>query len=121
MNADLFGLKFTLRGKEVKSMASTLSKAQAISTQMTAAKVELSDGMRLARYCGLDELSGLNSASSGPLRSRIRQMRSCGASKISSQCSRTASARCFPVVERDSSALCEDTPSSARSFGSRQP
>jgi hypothetical protein len=40
-------------------MSSTLNDAQAISTQMTAAPAEVSDGMRLARYCGLDELPGL--------------------------------------------------------------
>ena len=59
MDAELFGLKITLRGKEVTSMASTLNDAQAIGTQMTAAPAEVSDGMQLARYCGLDELPGL--------------------------------------------------------------
>ena len=59
MNAELFGSKITLRGKEVTYMASTLNDAQAIGTQMTAAPAEVSDGMQLARYCGLDELPGL--------------------------------------------------------------
>jgi hypothetical protein len=57
MNADLFGLKITLRGKEVTSMA--YNQAQAISTRMTAEQAEVSEGMRLARYSGLDELPGL--------------------------------------------------------------
>lgn len=39
-------------------MASTLNE-QAISTQTTAEHAEVSDGMRLARYCELDELPGL--------------------------------------------------------------
>ena len=59
MNAHWFGLEITLRGKEVTSMASMLNEAEAISTQTTAEQAEVSDGMRLARYCGLNELPGL--------------------------------------------------------------
>jgi hypothetical protein len=40
-------------------MASTLNDAQAIGTEMTAEHAEISDGLRLARYCELDELPGL--------------------------------------------------------------
>jgi hypothetical protein len=40
-------------------MASMLNDAQAISTVATVEQTEVSDGMRLARYCILDELPGL--------------------------------------------------------------
>jgi hypothetical protein len=41
-------------------MASTLNDTQAISTSATAAEqTKVSDGMRIARYCVLDELPGL--------------------------------------------------------------
>lgn len=40
-------------------MASTLNDARAISTPATIEQTEISDGMRIARYCALDELPGL--------------------------------------------------------------
>ena len=40
-------------------MASMLNDAQAISTVATVRQTEVSDGMRLARYCILDEMPGL--------------------------------------------------------------
>ena len=40
-------------------MASTLNDARAISTPATIQQTEVSDGMRIARYCALDELPGL--------------------------------------------------------------
>lgn len=40
-------------------MATTVSDARAISVVATVEQTEVSDGMRLARYCTLDEMSGL--------------------------------------------------------------
>lgn len=40
-------------------MASMLNDAQTISTVATVRETEVSDGMRLARYCILDEMPGL--------------------------------------------------------------
>jgi hypothetical protein len=40
-------------------MASTLNDAQAIGAAAAVEQTEISDGMRLARYCMLDEMSGL--------------------------------------------------------------
>lgn len=40
-------------------MANTFNDARAIGTVATVEKTEVSDGMRLARYCILDEMSGL--------------------------------------------------------------
>ncbi len=40
-------------------MASTLNDAQAIGAAAAVEQTEVSDGMRLARYCILDELPGL--------------------------------------------------------------
>ena len=40
-------------------MATTINDARAIGTVATVEQTEVSDGMRLARYCILDEMSGL--------------------------------------------------------------
>jgi hypothetical protein len=40
-------------------MATAVSDARAIDTVAMVQKTEVSDGMRLARYCTLDEMSGL--------------------------------------------------------------
>jgi hypothetical protein len=40
-------------------MALTVNDARAIGTVATVEKTEVSDGLRLARYCTLDEMSGL--------------------------------------------------------------
>jgi hypothetical protein len=40
-------------------MATTVNEARAVGTAATVEKTEVSDGMRLARYCILDEMSGL--------------------------------------------------------------
>ena len=40
-------------------MALTVNDARAIGTVATVDKTEVSDGLRLARYCTLDEMSGL--------------------------------------------------------------
>jgi hypothetical protein len=40
-------------------MAHTLNDARAIGAVATVDKTEVSDGLRLARYCVLDEMSGL--------------------------------------------------------------
>ena len=40
-------------------MATTINDARAIGTVATVEQTEVSDGMRLARYCMLDEMSGL--------------------------------------------------------------
>jgi hypothetical protein len=40
-------------------MATTVNEARAVGTVATVEKTEVSDGMRLARYCILDEMSGL--------------------------------------------------------------
>jgi hypothetical protein len=40
-------------------MATTVNDARAIGTVATVEKTEVSDGLRLARYCILDEMSGL--------------------------------------------------------------
>jgi hypothetical protein len=40
-------------------MATTLGDARAIGAVATVQQTEVSDGMRLARYCILDEMSGL--------------------------------------------------------------
>jgi hypothetical protein len=40
-------------------MANTLSDARSIGAVATVEQTEVSDGLRLARYCTLDEMSGL--------------------------------------------------------------
>jgi hypothetical protein len=40
-------------------MATTVNDARAVGTVATVEKTEVSNGMRLARYCILDEMSGL--------------------------------------------------------------
>ncbi|HYK66256.1 MAG TPA: hypothetical protein VEY94_15050 [Patescibacteria group bacterium] len=40
-------------------MALTVNDARAIGAVATVEKTEVSDGLRLARYCTLDEMSGL--------------------------------------------------------------
>jgi hypothetical protein len=40
-------------------MATTINDARAIGVVATVEQTEVSDGMRLARYCTLDEMSGL--------------------------------------------------------------
>ena len=40
-------------------MATTVNNARAVRAVATVEKTEVSDGLRLARYCTLDEMSGL--------------------------------------------------------------
>jgi hypothetical protein len=40
-------------------MATTINDARSIRAVRTVEKTEISDGLRLARYCMLDEMSGL--------------------------------------------------------------
>ena len=40
-------------------MANTLSDARSIGAVATVEQTEVSDGLRLARYCTLDEMSGI--------------------------------------------------------------
>jgi hypothetical protein len=45
--------------KEVTAMISTVDETRVVSAPETTPVAEVSDGMRIARYCALDELPGL--------------------------------------------------------------